>query len=193
MAIDPADLSRGDGWTVDDYMEMEDEEGAYELLRGELVVNPGPNLSHQEVVAQLGTKLVNHVEAHDLGKCYYGPTDIVLADDTVVQPDIVFVAADRFDELYDGHGLTGGPDLAVEVLSPATASRDRIRKRELYAEAGVAWFVLVDPDDRTVEVFELGDDGRYAVATSGAEDDALTIGRFPEMEIRLGELWLEVE
>jgi Uma2 family endonuclease len=192
MATHSVDSPSGRHWTVDEYMELDDEQER-EVLRGELVVTPAPNFAHQRSIAEIGSQIRNWVREHDLGEYAYAPVDVVLADDTVVQPDFVYVADERFDELYDGHGLTGAPDLVIEVLSPATVSRDRTTKREIYAEAGVRWLVHVDPEARTVEVFELGDDGRYSLAESACDEENFEIGLFPGLTVELEGVWLEEE
>jgi Uma2 family endonuclease len=149
------------GLTVDDYMALEGDQ-RHELIRGRLVMTPSPALGHQHTNNQLGRRITNYVAEHDLGLCVQAPADVVLFEDTVLQPDFLFVAKDRLAELYDGHSLTGPPDLVVEVLSPGTIKRDRIEKMDLYGEAGVPWLLLVEPDERFVEVFRLEEDsGKY--------------------------------
>ncbi len=65
-------------------------------------------------------------------KDYAAPTDVILEDTTIVQPDVFFIAHDRFG-LRSGRGIEGAPTLAVEILSPSTAETDRHRKLWLYA------------------------------------------------------------
>ncbi len=78
----------------------------------------------------------------------------MLSDDTVVQPDIlVFLTEHRSRTTEKGH--FGPPDLAVEVLSPSTAERDRVRKLELYGRYGVREYWIVDVDARVIDVFAL--------------------------------------
>ena len=74
--------------------------------------------------------------------------------------------------------------------SPGTVGRDRTTKRRLYADAGVSWLVNVDPVGRTVEVYELSDDGRYVLAETARDDESFTIGLFPELTIELADVWL---
>lgn len=179
------------GWTVEDYMAL-DEEQRHELIRGRLVVTPSPSFAHQRTNYELGRIIGNHITDEDLGVCVEAPADVVLADDTVLQPDFLFVAKDRFPDLYDGHSLTGAPDLVVEVLSPGTVKRDRIQKMDLYGEGGVEWLLLVDPEARFVEVFRLEDEsGKYRRDDRAADDDVLTLDCFPGLDIPLAEVWFE--
>jgi len=179
------------GWTVADYMELQPEDHRHELLEGEFVATPSPTFEHQSILSELVWQITTHVKENDLGTCLQAPCDVVLSDETVLQPDFLFIASDRVDGLREGHALAGAPDLVVEVLSPETARRDRTEKRELYAAAGVPWMVVADPEERTAEVFELADDGRYSLDTAAGGDERLAIGRFPELEVDLDDVWVD--
>ena len=78
--------------------------------------------------------------------------------DTVVQPDIV-VYCDK-SKLTD-KGARGAPDLAVEILSPSTSKKDLNEKFALYERSGLREYWVVDPGNRSVEVWRLAADGRY--------------------------------
>ncbi|MCY3841842.1 MAG: Uma2 family endonuclease [Gammaproteobacteria bacterium] len=73
-----------------------------------------------------------------------------LSDTDVVQPDLLFVSRERKQLLSGGDNVRGAPDLVMEILSPATADRDRGYKRAVYARHGVAEYWLVDPTAETV-------------------------------------------
>jgi Uma2 family endonuclease len=72
----------------------------------------------------------------------------------VVQPDVFYIAADRLTIISE-RGIEGAPTLVVEVLSPSTAHLDRGRKMTLYAEHGVPYYWIVDPESRSVEAYTL--------------------------------------
>ena len=103
------------------------------------------------------------------GKCevYSAPFDVRFpkngetADDkiyTVVQPDICVVCdLSKLDEL----GCCGAPDMIVEILSPSTMKKDLTKKFDLYEENGVKEYWIVHPNDKTVNVFILKEDGKY--------------------------------
>jgi Uma2 family endonuclease len=175
-------------WTVADYMELDDER-RFEVLEGKLVMVPSPNIVHQRAITRLGSVLDAHVIEHELGECFHAPFDVVLAEDTVVQPDFTYVSRARIAELYDGHCITGAPDLVVEVLSASTESRDRHTKRPLYAEAGVPWLLFVEPEARVVEVLRLNEDRKYVVEDTAAGDEMLEFELFPELSIDLSKVW----
>lgn len=148
--------------TYEDYRNTPDDE-RYELLAGELVMAPAPRLFHQRVAMRLGALFHVFVQEKGLGEVFAAPCDVVLSDTDVVQPDLLFVSREREHVLRGGDNVRGAPDVVIEILSPATAARDRTFKRALYAKHGVKEYWLVDPDTRTVTVLLL-EERRFAVA-----------------------------
>ena len=82
----------------------------------------------------LGTLMNLFVKENNLGRVFSAPTDVVLSDTNVVQPDLLFVSNER-SHIITEQNIQGAPDLVVEILSPSTANRDWTTKRELYASA----------------------------------------------------------
>lgn len=153
--------------TVADLDEVPDDGHRYELVDGVLVVTPAPGFNHQSVVAGLFRTLDGSRPAD---MCVlFAPFDVVLSDDTLVQPDLL--VAPRAD--FGPKNLSVPPLLAVEVLSPSTRGFDRLLKLERYARAGVASYWIVDPDELRLTVFELGD-GAYAQVAEIAGDEEWT-------------------
>ena len=134
-----------------------------ELFDGALVVSPAPTLRHQRIAARLFAALFRFVEEREAGAVFFSPVDVRLSPDIVLQPDIVFVAADRL-HLLGKQEVEGAPGLVVEVLSPSTGAYDLTQKRRIYEEAGVREYWIVDPAEQTVEVLALTDGG-YQTAT----------------------------
>lgn len=151
------------GLTYEDYAKTSDDE-RWELLDGELVMVPAPNIPHQATQVKLGSRLNAFVEQGSLGQVFFAPTDVVLSDNNVVQPDLVFISRER-EHIITHANVQGAPDLAVEIRSPSTAERDLTVKRRLYAEHGVSEYWLVDPDAMTVTVLLLGERGYREVAS----------------------------
>jgi Uma2 family endonuclease len=141
-----------------DYFQLPDEPRC-ELVCGRLLVTPAPNVRHQDVVLELAVRLREHARRGG-GRVVISPVDVVLAPHSVVQPDIVFVGPERAGIVKDH--VEGAPDLVVEVLSPGTARRDLGEKLELYAEAGVDEYWIVDPATRTFEIL-VNCDGAFSV------------------------------
>jgi Uma2 family endonuclease len=130
-----------------DYLALPDEPRC-ELLYGRLVMTPSPIVRHQLVVGAILRRLFDLVDREG-GLAVDSPVDVVLADHSVVQPDVIYVAKDRVSIV--SKRVQGAPDLVVEILSPGTARRDLGEKLRLYAEAGVREYWIVDP---VLETFE---------------------------------------
>jgi Uma2 family endonuclease len=83
--------------------------------------------------------------------------DVHLSNDTVVQPDVLYVSPDRTDRIGEQE-IEGAPDLVMEVVSPSTSHRDVFDKKRLYETHGVREYWIVDADSETVEVHTLTDE-----------------------------------
>ena len=116
--------------TYEDYCRVPDDK-RYELLNGELMMVPAPNIKHQSILLVLGSELRRFVQQHELGEVFVAPVDVVLSDTDVVQPDVLFISRAREDRITD-ENVRGAPDLVIEILSASTADRDRGYKHELY-------------------------------------------------------------
>lgn len=116
--------------TYRDYAALPDDGRRNQILDGELCVTPAPGTQHQGISMKLSIALGAHVDARAFGQLFAAPTDVILSDTTIVQPDLVFVARDR-RERVSTRGIEGAPTLVVEILSPSTAQTDRLTKREL--------------------------------------------------------------
>lgn len=154
--------------TYADYCNTPDDE-RWELLYGELTMAPSPTTAHQTVLFNLARVLADFAELASLGQVFVAPFDVVLSDTNVVQPDIVFISRDRIQMLTEAN-IRGAPDLVVEVLSPATASRDWRVKLDLYAEHGVQEYWVVDPDGQRVWLMSRVDNKLTEVANYGPSD-----------------------
>lgn len=114
------------------------------------------------------------VTAGCLGKVYPSPTDVKLAANGGVQPDLVFVRRDRL-AIVGSHFIDGAPDLLVEVFSPSTRSYDRDAKFGFYARAGVPEFWFVDPVAETLTDFALRDGTYVPLPNDGARSRSLVL------------------
>ena len=148
--------------TYSDYAALPDDRRRYELHWGELSVTPAPGTRHQGAIVNLITLLNEHVRSRSIGKVFVAPTDCILSNVTVVQPDVLYIATDRLSIISE-RGIEGAPTLAVEVISPSSVSVDRGRKMRLYAEHGVPYYWIVDPESRSVEAYTLTETA-YALA-----------------------------
>ncbi len=156
--------------TYSGYAALPDDGRRYELHHGELSEIPTPGTRHQRTIVNLITLLNEHVRSRGLGKVFVAPTDCILSNVTVVQPDALYIAADRLTIIRE-RGIEGAPTLVVEVLSPSTAHLDRGRKMTLCAEHGVPYYWIVDPESRSVEAYALVE-AAYALAARMSNEPA---------------------
>ncbi len=140
--------------TYDDYVNLPDDGKRYEIIDGELYVNPSPNMKHQRVLGNLFVSLTTFVEKHKLGLVFVAPFDVVMSDINVVQPDILFISKERMDVLTKAN-VQGVPDIAIEVLSPGTRRKDQTKKRQAYERHGVQEYWIVDPEDDSIRILRL--------------------------------------
>jgi Uma2 family endonuclease len=142
-------------WTYEDYRKLPDDGWRYEVIEGELHMNPAPSFWHQDASINLATEMVNFVKQRQLGKVVTAPIDVKLGDlANPVQPDILFIHQDRLAMIQE-RWIDGPPDLIVEILLPGNWIDDRRTKFSLYAVSGVREYWIVDPDKRQIEVFML--------------------------------------
>ena len=140
--------------TYDDYVNLPDDGKRYEIIDGELYVNPSPNTKHQVVLRNLFRALDRHVEKNRTGEVFVAPFDVVMSPGTIVQPDILFISKERMDVLTKAN-VQGVPDIAIEVLSPGTRRKDQTKKRQAYEKHGVQEYWIVDPEDDSVRILRL--------------------------------------
>lgn len=136
-------------FTLVDYLNLP-EYPRYELIEGDLLLTPSPNTRHQRAASNVEAALRAWVEGNALGIVFHTPLDVILTDETVVQPDVMVILNDNRHIIQER--IEGPPDLVVEILSPPTKDRDLATKRRLYARHGVKEYWIVDVDRRTVEV-----------------------------------------
>lgn len=153
-------------WTYDEMVaELPETNLPVELWNGEIIMSPAPHPAHQTIVLNFAVALRAAVIAGGLGKIFMSPVDVVLTPRRVVQPDVLFISKARLD-IVQNH-IVGAPDLVMEVISAGSWQRDRIQKKALYEQAGVAEYWIIDPDAATIEVFTLAK-GNYQLHSKAA-------------------------
>ena len=145
-------------YTYADYLLMEDEK-RYEIYEGELIMVPASATKHQKISWKIEFIMGKFVKENNLGTILDAPTDVVLAEDVIVQPDILFISKERGD-IIKPQAVMGPPDLVVEIASPSTSFYDTVKKRDIYQRYGVKEFWLVFPEEKAIEVMTL-DEGIY--------------------------------
>ena len=142
-------------FTYDDYLTWDiGSEKRYELIGGEFFMAPAPNIQHQRVSREIEFRIIRLLEETGLGEVFYAPCDVVLSNEDVVQPDIIFVSKENL-HIINQDNIKGSPDLLIEIISKNSAQRDRIIKRKLYEKCGVHEYWLVNMDKKEIEVLIL--------------------------------------
>ncbi|MBF0319943.1 MAG: Uma2 family endonuclease [Nitrospirae bacterium] len=152
-------------WTYDKYLTLDDDT-RYEIIEGDLHMTPAPGFSHQYVISKLFSIMERRIDENREGYIVPAPTDVILSDENVVQPDILFIARGRRGVIKE-RGVFGPPDLAVEIISPSSHYRDVHVKKDLYERFGVAEFWIVNPYMKSIEVLTLNSSGQYELFSEG--------------------------
>ena len=176
--------------TYDDFLLFPDDGKRHEIIDGEHNVTPSPNLRHQDLVGRLYVAISAYLATRPgTGRLFLAPLDVVLSHHDIVEPDLLFVAADQRDILTEKN-VQGPPALVVEVLSKSTRKRDAQIKRRLFERTGVREYWLVDPELDSVQVFRPVE-GRLkrVVALTSEDDHTLTTPLLPGCAIGMRELF----
>jgi Uma2 family endonuclease len=150
-------------------------------------VTPAPATRHQFTLQNLYDSLSPFVHKNNLGEVCLAPLDVRLGEETVVQPDLIFISNARAAIIQE-NWIEGAPDLAVEVLSTSTAGHDRATKLPIYAEARVPEVWFIDPKAKTVEVLRL-QGAKYVIEASYAAQHVLVSNCFPAWQLSLHDLF----
>ena len=152
MGVEVKSKKEGRKYTIEDYRALP--EGApYQLIGGELVSSPAPSTYHQKVLRNLFVVMWSYVSGKGLGELLFSPIDVYLEEGEAYQPDIVFVSKERMG-IIKGDGIWGAPDMVIEILSKSTAYYDMKHKKRVYERSGVREYWIVDPYEKSVEVYE---------------------------------------
>ncbi|MBN2326640.1 MAG: Uma2 family endonuclease [Candidatus Omnitrophica bacterium] len=176
---------RKEKYTYQDYCQWPDDE-RWELIGGVAYnMTPAPSFRHQTILINLGAIFRVALKGKT---CVPGaaPTDVVLSEEDVVQPDL-FIVCDR--QKITEKNIQGAPDVIVEILSPSTSKKDRWDKRALYEKFGVNEYLLVYPEGKYMERFLLGEDGLFDHGQAFEEQDALQLKTVADVEISLPDVF----
>lgn len=164
----------------------------FELVEGApYAMSPAPRRRHQEIGGALFNQLYNALKESG---CYVfiAPFDVKLSPDemddapTVVQPDIS-VTCD--ESKLTEQGMTGPPDLIIEIVSPDSGLADRGRKFDLYRRYGVREYWIVDQEEQLVEVYLLTAGGDYGRVGVYGPTQALSSGVVDAVNVDLSEVF----
>ena len=151
-----ADVTSQSRLTLAEFYQMPEGPPYYEYEEGELIEINRPTLRHQQVLHELGIELGLYLRQHPQGRLFL-EVNVELLARKVYTPDLVFLSSEAVAQVEGSDVVRAVPTLIGEILSPSTASRDQVTKLNTYAEAGVAWYWLIDPEALTVIEFRLGE------------------------------------
>ena len=165
-------------WTYADYKawELKPRE-RYEIIYGEAYAMSAPNTYHQSMVMELSKQIAVFLTGKPC-KVYAAPFDVRLfyredeSDDTVVQPDVTIICS---KEKRGYEGCRGAPDFVAEILSPSNTAIEMQRKFDVYQDAGVREYWVLDPKHKSLKVYLFNGDNVIARAYSEKDSAPVTI------------------
>ena len=163
-----------------------------EIVNGELHASPRPAVRHVRAGSGLGRKVGGPYD-DGIG----GPGGWWILDEpelhlkeNVLVPDMAGWRRARMPRYPDSAYFTIAPDWVCEILSPSTASLDRVQKLAIYAREQVPHAWLIDPLARTLEVLRL-ESGRWMILATHADTEVVRAEPFGEIELDLSALWAD--
>lgn len=173
-----------------------DENMRGEVINGEAFMMAPPSRIHQKILAELTRQLGNYLAGKQC-EVYPAPFAVRLFEgggespdkvDTMVEPDIS-VVCDK--SKLDKYGCKGAPDMVMEILSPSTRRHDRLVKLNLYQQAGVREYWIVNLDEQTVQVFMQDGGGLLRLIEEYEKDSMAKVNVLDGCIIELGRVFTE--
>jgi Uma2 family endonuclease len=157
-----------------------------ELIEGNLYLQPRPRGIHQHALGEL-RELLRPIRSQT---GWVVLPEVELHIPMTLVPDLSGWRAERFTESLDSAHFTVVPDWVCEVLSPSTAGYDKGIKRKLYLERGVRFLWMVDPTERTIEIYEAyAPASAWVLRATHSENEHVALVPFSEIELDLSRLW----
>lgn len=166
-----------------DYQHWPDDK-RWEIINGQAYnMSPAPSVKHQKIVSNFDFRL--HCRPADKCSHFIAPTDVVLDDFNIVQPDIFVVCNSA---KITPQNIQGAPDLIIEVASPSTEIKDRREKKFLYEKFCVGEYIIVFPEREYLERYSLIDSA-YGPPEIFNWNETLPMITFPDFTINLWEVF----
>lgn len=178
-------------WTYEDWAQLPSDGTIYEVIDGVLYMSPPPSTSHETVSNNLDYTLMTYARKNK-GRVFTAPVGVRLPNQPVpFQPDLVYVSKSR-QHIIGKQYIEGVPDLVVEVLSPSNWPYDRHEKLQVYQEAGIPEYWIVDYRARTVEVFYL-EEGEYVLQQGKLKVGDTAVSRaLPGFQVAVAEIFRDL-
>ncbi len=174
--------------TYDDLLAMPDDGQRYEIIGGELLVNPPPTWGHQLVIGRSYELLRDYARASNGGQVTFAPFGVLLGPHDAVEPDLIFLSAKRARVPQGDNTIDYPPDLVVEVTS---RRKDRVAKMALYARAGVPEYWIADPRERSFTINHL--QGKQYVQVAPDDDGWLTSPTLAGPRVNPADIFAELD
>lgn len=179
------------GATYDDLLALP-ETLVGEIIDGDLYASPRPALPHANAASGITTSVRGPFHGGPGGSgpggwCILFEPELHFGRDILV-PDLAGWRRERLPRVPDAPFLELAPDWACEVISPSTGSLDRVAKMRLYAREAVGYVWLVEPLQRTLEIYRL-EAGRWMLAASHSGSARVRAEPFDAVEIDLESWW----
>ncbi len=159
----------------------------FELINGVLYTAPSPSTVHQSISLNLTYQISKYLEKKSLGRLFHAPIDVILTETDVVVPDLFFISKERF-HLITPKNIQVAPDFIIEILS-TNRDRDLVIKKQLYERHEVMEYWVVDPDNKTVTVFLLQENGRYDSRTQYHSNQVIQVKTIDGLTISLNDIF----
>ena len=171
--------------TAEELIKLPDDSMRHELIKGELLTMAPTGDLHGAVTMNLTGRLFSYVKAHNLGVLRAAETGFKLESnpDTVLAPDIAFIASDRAGPPVAGY-RDGAPDLVVEVMSQWDSRPKAARKAALWVELGARSVWVVNPRQRTVDVWWANGERKLFQEADDLDDDTV-----PGFRVKVSEIF----
>lgn len=165
-----------------------------ELLRGKIRQMAAPSVKHQRISFRFSGLIANAL-GQTACQAFAAPFDVRLTRmrndkevKTVVQPDLCVICD---TSKLDDRGCNGAPDLIIEILSPGNSRAEMKDKFELYQEAGVLEYWIVNPTEKMIQVFQLNEQGYFIGLPPVVEGDILTTLIVPNLQVDVTEVFAD--
>ncbi|MBR5914435.1 MAG: Uma2 family endonuclease [Selenomonadaceae bacterium] len=129
----------------------------YEIIGGKKIMSAMAALTHSGIIMNLSNKIFSYVVDNKCGYVFPDNVDVHLPDGNLFRPDLTVITAENKEILNWKGAIRGVPDMVVEVLSPSTRKNDLTIKKDIYEANGVKEYWIVDPRNKTVDVYILCD------------------------------------
>jgi Uma2 family endonuclease len=190
--ISELDLTKN--YTYSDYLLWQFSDRV-ELIKGFILkMSPAPNTNHQKISQNLNGYFYNFFQNKNC-QVFVAPFDVRLPiksakkETTVVQPDLSIICDDN---KLDDRGCNGSPDLIIEIISPNNSKHDIHTKFNLYQEAGVLEYWLVEPTEKIILIYTL-QNGVYIGLKPLVEGEIVKSLLFPEIKISVKDIFYRVK